>query len=312
MSQVNPDWYADPTGQYSKRYHNGTSWTEHVVDAAGNRSTSPVAGASGGAASGAQQGGYRQDTTAVLPGYGQQPAAPAAASRPQASAGGQGGYGQQGGAAYGQQQGGYGQQAAGQQGYGQQTAAAGQQSPYCQQQGYGQQAGYGQQGYGQQVGSGDQWGYSGQAASAGFTPTVGLIAAAVGGVLVMLSLLVLDFLKFEGFGQSESFKLGDISDFVEDAGARVELYLDFGIVFGLLAIGLAVAASLQLGNLEQLPKGATVGIVVIGAIHANALFLWDTAPGESVSPAIGGLLGLLGYAALAAAPWLQMPLVKRT
>ncbi len=38
MSQVSPGWYPDPSGNYAQRYHDGTRWTEHVADAAGQRS----------------------------------------------------------------------------------------------------------------------------------------------------------------------------------------------------------------------------------------------------------------------------------
>jgi hypothetical protein len=34
-------WYADPTGRHQLRYHNGTTWTEHVSDN-GQQSTDPV------------------------------------------------------------------------------------------------------------------------------------------------------------------------------------------------------------------------------------------------------------------------------
>jgi alkylation response protein AidB-like acyl-CoA dehydrogenase len=41
-------------------------------------------------------------------------------------------------------------------------------------------------------------------------------------------------------------------------------------------------------------------------------FLVDAGtPGFSVSPAIGGIIGLVGYAGLAAAPWLKMPLTQQ-
>src|SRR6266508_676499 len=133
MSQVTPGWYADPSGRYSQRYHDGSRWTEHVVDASGNRSTDPVGDPSQSAAQSAQSGqGYGQQ------GYGQQ-------GYPQQSSGqgyeqqssGQGYEQQSSGQGY-EQQGTYGQQPTSDQGYGQQGA-------------YGQQSsgqGYGQQGYG--------------------------------------------------------------------------------------------------------------------------------------------------------------------
>ena len=81
-------------------------------------------------------------------------------------------------------------------------AARGGRPPGGQQQGYGQQGygqqGYGQQGYGQQPGGFGQPAYGyGAPSSGGFTPTIGLIVGGVGGLLVLLSLFVLDFLKVE-------------------------------------------------------------------------------------------------------------------
>jgi hypothetical protein len=39
---VTPNWYSDPTGRYARRYHDGTAWTEHVIDGAGRHMTSPL------------------------------------------------------------------------------------------------------------------------------------------------------------------------------------------------------------------------------------------------------------------------------
>jgi hypothetical protein len=39
--QYAANWYADPTGRHQLRYHNGTTWTEHVSDS-GQQSTDPV------------------------------------------------------------------------------------------------------------------------------------------------------------------------------------------------------------------------------------------------------------------------------
>ncbi|MDY7106673.1 MAG: DUF2510 domain-containing protein [Actinomycetota bacterium] len=44
MSQTTPAWYPDPSGRFAQRYHDGNRWTEHVLDAGGNRNTdAPVA-----------------------------------------------------------------------------------------------------------------------------------------------------------------------------------------------------------------------------------------------------------------------------
>jgi hypothetical protein len=147
MSEVTPGWYADPSGRFSQRYHDGTQWSEHVVDSAGNRSTDPTNQAQPQAAGYGAQASYGQSPASG--GYGAQ-------SDPGYGASSSGeGYGQQG---YGQQQApqsgqGYGQQGYGQQqgyapgydaGYGQQQQGYGQQQPY--EQGY--DAGYDQGGYG--------------------------------------------------------------------------------------------------------------------------------------------------------------------
>lgn len=47
MTQTTPGWYPDPNGRYAQRYHDGTNWTEHVADAAGNRTTDPQGTATG-------------------------------------------------------------------------------------------------------------------------------------------------------------------------------------------------------------------------------------------------------------------------
>ncbi|MBN2622726.1 MAG: DUF2510 domain-containing protein, partial [Acidimicrobiales bacterium] len=117
MSQVSPGWYPDPSGRFAQRYHDGTRWTEHVADAAGQRSVDhPEAQAAPAAnpyesqqQAGGQGWGQQQG---VQPGYGQQPGS---SGEGWPAAGGQQGYGQQAGS------GGQGWPAAGgQPGYGQQ------------------------------------------------------------------------------------------------------------------------------------------------------------------------------------------------
>jgi hypothetical protein len=173
MSQVTPGWYQDPSGRFAQRYHDGGRWTEHVVDAGGNRTTDA-----------AGLGGQQQQQQQA-----QQPGAPG-----QAGAAGAAAYGQQqtpSGQGYPQQQAGYGQQ---QQGYGQQQQGYGQQAGYGQQ-GYGQQAGYGQQGYGQQAGYPS--GYPQGGAGGGVKPTIGTIVAGVGAVLVLLSFFAFDYMSIK-------------------------------------------------------------------------------------------------------------------
>ena len=317
MSQVSPGWYPDPSGRFAQRYHDGTRWTEHVADAGGQRSidnpegqgqAAPAATTYGGAAQ--QQGGQGWGDQ----GYGQGPQQSSSGEGwPAAGGGGQQGYGQQADQGYGQpghgQSSGEGWPAAGgggQQGYGQQAGgwqAGGQQ-------GYGQQPvqGYGQGGYGQPA--------YGSATSSGITPTFGLIAAAVGGLLVLLSLFVLDFLEVtaEGFG-SEGGSLGDVGDGAETV---LSLYSSVGRFLGLLVVVAVVVAVLRPAQvvpfLEKIPN-----LPIIIAVVCGVFALWsilaafmgvDTGdlPGVDVSPALGAYIGFVGWIALAASPFLKQPL----
>jgi Protein of unknown function (DUF2510) len=244
---------------------------------------------------------------------------------------GQPGHGQHGGQGYGQQAGaGYGQSSGdgrpagggGQQGYGQPSGgwqAAGGQAGHGQApgQGYGQ-AGYGRGGYGQPA--------YGAATSGGITPTVGLIAAGVGGLLVLLSLFVLDFLKLsvEGFG-SEGGSLGDVGDGAETV---LSLYSSLGRFLGLLVVVAVVVAILRpapvVPFLDKIPN-----LPIIIAVVCGVFALWsivaaftgvDTSgagaglpegvdvPGVDVSPAVGAYVGFVGWIALAASPFLKQTL----
>jgi hypothetical protein len=282
----------------------------------------------GGQAGYGQQGGqdYGQQSGA---GYGQSSGEgwPAGGGQP---GGGQPGYGQQGGQGYGQQGGaGYGQSSGegwpaggGQPGHGQQSGgwpAAGGQAGYGQApaQGYGQ-GGYGQGGYGQPA--------YGAATSAGITPTTGLIAAGVGGLLVLLSLFVLDFLKVsvEGFG-SEGGTLGDVGDGAETV---LSLYSSLGRFLGLLVVVAVVVAVLRpapvVPVLEKIPNLAIIIAVVCGVFALWSIVAAfagvDTSgagaglpegvdvPGVDVSPAVGAYVGFVGWIALAASPFLKQTL----
>lgn len=44
MSNYAPGWYPDGSGRYAQRYYDGSSWTEHVLDATGQRANDPVPG----------------------------------------------------------------------------------------------------------------------------------------------------------------------------------------------------------------------------------------------------------------------------
>jgi hypothetical protein len=299
MSQASPGWYQDPSGRFAQRYHDGTRWTEHVVDASGNRSTDPTGepGQAAGGAAGAQQpaqGAYGQTSGQ---GWGQQQQQ-------------QPGYGQQGG--YGQQQQGYGQQAGG---YGQQQGSGG----YGQQQGYGS-GGYGQQQpYGQQQGYGQQpyGGYGGYGAAAGggsFTFTVGLLTAGIGAFLVLLSVLALDFVSFQGEGGNLS-DFGDGLDQIDAAGGDVPIfagtYTGFGGYLALLAaIGAAVLIALrfmpQLASAQWLPIAIAVGAGVFALWMLLAVLMKPE--GAQYDPGIGVWVGLLGWGGIGAGPFLEQKL----
>jgi hypothetical protein len=313
MSQVTPGWYADPSGRFSQRYHDGTQWSEHVVDAAGNRSTDPTGGQAP-----AQTAGYGAQQQSQ-PGYGQQDyGQQQQQAQPQS-------YGQQQPQSYGQQSSGEGYGA--QPSYGAQSDQGwgAQQAP----QSYGQQQGYGQQqpqSYGQQPAGYGQPGYAygqtyGASTSSGFTPTVGLIVAAVGGLLTLLSLFVLDFMKITVDGgefgsNSDSGPLGDMTG--EGSPAMLDSYGSIGRLLALVVIAFAIAAA---ANLPQLANFAQAKIAAAGA--AGLFLLWhvvamlskpetgEVGLGEgidlSTSPAIGGIIGVLGYGALIAGQFLQQP-----
>lgn len=299
MSQASPGWYQDPSGRFAQRYHDGTRWTEHVVDASGNRSTDPTGdtGQGAGGAAGAQQptsGGYGQTSGQS---WGQQQQ-----QQPQ-----QPGYGQQPG--YAQQQPGYGSSSGGypqQPGYG--SGGYPQQGYGQQQPGYGQQQGYGQPGYGY-----GQAGYGGGGGA--FTFTVGLLVAGIGALFVMITTFGLDFVSYgaEGGGPKEGVTLSDIAD--NPAGADlpvpVDTYAGFGRYLGLLvalgAVGLlAFRHSPQLASADWLP----IAIAVAGGVFALwvLLAMFMAPEGASSSPGIGGILAVLGFGAVGAGPFLEQKL----
>jgi len=314
MSQVSPGWYQDPSGRFAQRYHDGSRWTEHVADAGGNRTTDAPTGQTAPDPSAGQ--GQQSYGGPSGQGYGQQP---------QGYDSGQG-YGQQ--QSYGTPSGqGYGQQPQGYdsgQGYGQQGYGSPSGQGYGQQpQGYGSPSGqgYGQQGYGAQGYGQPSYGYAGTTAG-GFTPTIGLIVAAVGGLLLLLSLFVLDFLKVSAGGFSDTASLGDASDAGggADLPAAIDTYASFGRFLAFLLIVVAILAVLRLPQLSQLNNVPNLPIII--AVLCGLFALWhllsmltsfevpDTGFGAveiDTSPTFGAFLGLLGYAGLAAGQFLRQP-----
>jgi hypothetical protein len=307
MSQVTPGWYTDPGGRFAQRYHDGTRWTEHVVDASGNRSTDATGdsgqaqagsggygaqsaggyGQSSGDSWGAQQsGGYGAQQQSAQPGYGAQ---------------------QQSGG-YGAQSGGYGaqspQQDYGSGGYGAQQQSGGyggqQQSPY---------GGYGQQGYGAAAGAGG-----------GFQLTIGFIASCVGGLLLLISLFMTDFISVDVAGQNFKTSLGDVDSALGGPGSDLpgglSTYASFGRFLAILLIGFAIAVAAKapfLQSVSQAPLIVSIAGGVFVLWHALAMLAQFEAPGieVSTSPTLFAILGALGWIGIAASPYLKQPIGNR-
>jgi hypothetical protein len=176
---------------------------------------------------------------------------------------------------------------------------------------YGQPAGYGQPAAYRDPGYAD----APSGTSRGFTPTIGLVVAGVGAVLLLLSLFGLNFLELSFPGLSRSVSLGDIAgDFGEGAPGALATYADFGrylavlvAVFALLAVVRVVP---QLRDIAALPAIVAVVCAAFAIWHVLAM-LASADEGVDVSPTFGAILGLLGYVALAAGPFLRQPLQTR-
>ena len=177
------------------------------------------------------------------------------------------------------------------------------------------QHGYGQQRYGPQAGFGPVHDNDGAAAAAGpsggFTPTVGLVVAGIGGLFVLASVFVLDFIELSvpGFG-SQSLSLREIADNFGDGAPRaLDSYANLGRFLGFLVIVLAIVAVL-----DVMPRLANVPwLRVIVAAACGAVAMWHllamlaSAPDADLSPAIGAILGLFGYVAMGAGQFLTQP-----
>ena len=176
---------------------------------------------------------------------------------------------------------------------------------------YGQPAGYGQPAAYRDPG----YAYAPSATSRRFAPTIGLIVAGVGAVLLLLSLFGLNFLELSFPGLSRSVSLGDIAgDFGEGAPGALATYADFGrylavlvAVFALLAVVRVVP---RLRDIAALPAIVAVACGAFATWHVLAM-LASADEGVDVSPTFGAILGLVGYVALAAGPFLRQPLQTR-
>jgi hypothetical protein len=176
---------------------------------------------------------------------------------------------------------------------------------------YGQPAGYGQPAAYRDPG----YGYAESASTAGFTPTIGLVVAGVGAVLLLLSLFGLNFLELSFPGLSRSVSLGDIAgDFGEGAPGALATYADFGRYLAVLVAAFAVLGVVRL--VPQLRNISVLPAIVVALCGAFALWhvlamLASADEGVDVSPTFGAVLGLVGYVALAAGPFLRQPLRAR-
>jgi Protein of unknown function (DUF2510) len=176
---------------------------------------------------------------------------------------------------------------------------------YGQQGEYARAPAYGQQGYG----------YAPSRSSRAFTPTIGLVVAGVGAVLLLLSLFGLNFLELSFPGLSRSISLGDIAgDFGDGAPAALATYADFGRFLAILVAVLAILAVARvvprLRDISALPAIVAVACGAFALWHVLAM-LASGEEGVDVSPTFGAILGLLGYVALAAGPFLRQPLQAR-
>jgi hypothetical protein len=176
---------------------------------------------------------------------------------------------------------------------------------------YGQPAGYGQPAAYRDPGYAD----APSGTARGFTPTIGLVVAGVGAVLLLLSLFGLNFLELSFPGLSRSVSLGDIAgDFGEGAPAALATYADFGRYLAVLVAVFAVLALVrvvpQLRDIAALPAIVAVVCAAFAIWHVLAM-LASAEEGVDVSPTFGAILGLLGYVALAAGPFLRQPLQTR-
>ena len=321
MSQVSPGWYPDPSGRYAQRYHDGTRWTEHVADAAGQRSVDNPEAQAAPAADPYQSAGQGYGAA----GYGQQSGSQGWESRAARPAG---------------------RATASQPGSGESwppgrrraAARAGRRRrPGLGQQGYGQPAAHARATASSPASTASSPRPVRPAARAvrparpvrhaqlrpaatasrarpaglrpaglrrrpppgGFTPTIGLIVGGIGGLLVLLSLFVLDFLKVGQFGSlSESASLGDVDG--PGVPAALDTYAGFGRLLALLVIAFAHPRHPEAAAdpaAEQHPEPADHRRRVCGMFALwHVLAMFASPEGADVSPAFGAILGLVGYA----------------
>lgn len=268
MSQTTPGWYPDPAGTFDQRYHDGNGWTEHVVDAAGTQSTDPVPPAPPAPPT-------APPTAAPPPGYGAPPTQTGfgvPSAPPPGDAGGPGFGAPPPQQAYGQPPPGFG-------------------GPP--QQPYGQpQPGYGQAPFGTAPATG------------GIKPTIGVVAAGVGMLFVLLGLFAFDWARVPDF---DDFGIG-VSDLGEgDAPFFPNLW---GSFLYLLAFLVAIVLTVLALRLPQVESKVTAqyrliagGVLIFFAVwNLLTIFQIGTFSDEGVdlATAFGAWLTLLGWGGLAA------------
>jgi hypothetical protein len=155
----------------------------------------------------------------------------------------------------------------------------------------------------------------------GTAMTLGILGAAatvVGGLLVLLSLYVLDFLDISAMNQTFGVDLADVAD--TPSGADLPLVLDTYATFGrYLAVLLIVAAVLvPLLGLTSAAGGQQTLLVlaIMVSVAGGAFFFWHLLAalsdvGEPVGPAAGAWMGLAGYLGVAGGPPLALVLTSR-
>lgn len=170
--------------------------------------------------------------------------------------------------------------------------------------GYAPSGGWGQTSSYDQPGGYDQPGYDQPSAPPFGSPVVttgsgigvgpGLVVAAVGLVLVVLSLFVLDW-----FGEGDvALSLSDTRELVDNSGddsglnAFTEAYLDLGYLVGLVVAGLALVATLWRQAL--LRTAAVAVLALLAAWHVASLV--DLAR-DGPDLEIGSYAGIAGYVA---------------
>lgn len=269
MSNYAPGWYPDGSGRYAQRYYDGSSWTEHVLNAAGQNALDPVPGVTvPQAQSPAAQpvgGGYQAPSHQPAP----QPAA--STSRPWGEPPASGGYQPSSGTSASSFQ--FGNAPTHDSAYATPAAAA-----------------------------------SSSTSSGSFRLTIGMLAASAGLIMVALAVLALAYWSGNGFTVSlgdiskASGNVNGLAGSYASVGRWLGLLVMVGIVAVTVLDGLGNTA--VVAKRSQL----TIAVAVAGGIfalwHLVGLFVAPD-PGNA---AIAGFVGVIGYAAGAASGYLRQPL----